>query len=136
VSSIRISPDLQAKLIAAAIDVRSRAYAPYSLFQVGAALLCGDGSIVTGCNVENASLGLTLCAERVAVSKAVADGKKQFVGMAIAASPLATPCGSCRQFMAEFEPRLEIIAVDAQTGEAKTWRLDDLLPERFTWDKK
>lgn len=129
-------PDLKAKLIAAATEVRKRAHAPYSRFHVGAALACSDGSIVTGCNVENASLGLSICAERASVVSAIADGKKDFLAIAIAATPVATPCGACRQFLAEFAPRLEILAVDAQSGETKSWRLDALLPERFTWDKK
>ena len=119
-------------LIAAAREARLRAYAPYSNFQVGAALLTGSGRIVTGCNVENASYGLTICAERVAVSAAVAAGECRFEGLAVATSNGSTPCGACRQVLAEFCSDVPIVLIDtdrdAVVGEV---RLDDLLPQRF-----
>ncbi|MFT4549186.1 MAG: cytidine deaminase [Verrucomicrobiales bacterium] len=91
-------------LIDAAIAARLAAYAPYSKFQVGAALLCGDGEIVTGCNVENLSYGLTICAERNAIFTAVAAGRQKFAAIAIAADTekAISPCGACRQVMCEF----------------------------------
>lgn len=122
----------RAQLIASALENRRRAYAPYSRFQVGAGLLCADGSVFGGCNVENASLGLSLCAERVAVCQAISAGHRDIVGIAIAAAPLASPCGACRQFLAEFNANMEVIAVDASTGEQKSWRLAELLPAGFT----
>lgn len=118
-------------LIAAAIDARQNAYAPYSRFAVGAALLCESGAIVSGCNVENGVFGLSLCAERVAVSKAISDKQTKFTAIAIAASPLAPPCGACRQFLAEFIPGMEVISIDATTGEQRSWILSELLPDSF-----
>ena len=90
------------KLVSAAIVARKNAYAPYSNFQVGAALLTADQTIFTGCNVENASYGLAICAERTAICKAVSEGQQEFQAIAIATVPLATPCGACRQFIVEF----------------------------------
>jgi cytidine deaminase len=111
---------------------RERAYAPYSKFAVGAALLSDSGEIYVGCNVENISLGLTICAERSAVVTAIQAGRRGFVGMAIAAdteTPI-TPCGACRQFLAEFSPEISIIAA-GRNGVIQSWRLSDLLPSRF-----
>ncbi len=91
-------------LIDAAVGARLAAYAPYSEFQVGAALLCDDGKIITGCNVENLSYGLTICAERNAIFAAVAAGQQKFAAIAIAADTekAISPCGACRQVMCEF----------------------------------
>jgi cytidine deaminase len=119
------------ELIARARDVMERAYAPYSGFRVGAALLGEDGSVHTGCNVENASYGLTVCAERAAVSSAVAQGVRRFRAVAIAASGSSAvpPCGACRQVLAEFSPRMTIVSVGG--GERSQWTLDELLPQPF-----
>ena len=121
-----------AALSAAAVDARTRAWAPYSRFQVGAALLCEDGTIVTGCNVENASYGLTVCAERTALLKAVSDGRRRFVAIAIATDmpEPATPCGMCRQAMAEFANDLPIYLVNP-AGVRRTFSLAALLPGAF-----
>src|SRR5262245_57129050 len=104
----------QARLIAAACAARKNAYAPYSQFLVGAALQIVDGDIITGCNVENASYGLTICAERVAIGTAVAAGRREFTAIAIASANGCTPCGACRQVLAEFCADLPIflVAVD------------------------
>ena len=119
-------------MCAAAIEVRGRAYAPYSNFRVGACLLTADGQLVTGCNCENGVLGLSICAERVAMTRAVAMGRREYVAIAIAAEPLATPCGSCRQFMVELAADLQVICVDASNPElVRRWALSDLLPDRF-----
>ena len=97
-------PDVFTDLIPRALAARARAYAPYSRFHVGASLRCADGTVVDGCNVENASYGLCICAERTAVAAAVAAGHRHFTAIAIAtaSSPPAAPCGMCRQVLAEF----------------------------------
>ena len=115
-----------------AVEARKLAYAPYSHFRVGAALLAKDGRIFTGCNVENASYGLTVCAERVALFKAVSEGAREFLAIAVACGegPCA-PCGACRQVLYEFAPDLLVIMAD---GEGKSWcraKLSELLPHGF-----
>lgn len=120
-------------LIRAAIEVRKQAFAPYSQFAVGAALLDSEGGIHTGCNVENISYGLTLCAERGAVMSAVAAGRRSFVAIAIVADtavPLS-PCGACRQFLAEFAPDLKIVSATL-TGKEELLSLSVLLPRAKT----
>jgi cytidine deaminase len=121
-----------APLIAAARAAMANAYAPYSKFHVGAALLCSDGSIVSGCNVENASYGATICAERGAIMTAVAAGKRSFdAAVVITRGPdPASPCGMCRQMLYEFAPRLPILLV-AETGAQRLVRLDEILPGAF-----
>ncbi len=124
------------QLIQQAIEIRSRAYAPYSQFQVGAALLTADGQTFCGCNVENGVLGLSLCAERVAMTRAITDGVRDFSAIAIAANPAATPCGSCRQFMIEFNPEITVIVVDADNCESvKVFQAAELLPDFFRLQK-
>lgn len=110
-----------------------RAHCPYSRFHVGAALEAEDGTVFTGCNVENASYGGTICAERTAVVTAVAAGKKKFRRIAIAsdASEPAAPCGLCRQFLAEFGLDLAVVSVGTKGG-LQNWTLKDLLPNAFT----
>lgn len=130
-----LTSDEVAQLVAAALDVRQRAYAPYSQFQVGAALLGESGRMVCGCNVENVSYGLTNCAERVALGTAVASGEQRFRGLAIATRGGGTPCGACRQVLAEFCDDLPIWLVDATGGRPLAEvRLKDLLPGRFEFE--
>lgn len=118
-------------LVLRARQAQERAYAPYSGFHVGAALLDDEGGVHVGCNVESASYGLTICAERSAVSAAVAAGRRRFVAVAITTdgkSPVA-PCGACRQVLAEFAPEVEVIS---EAGGRRTeWTLDRLLPDPF-----
>lgn len=125
-----INPDDE--LRDAAFAAMENAYAPYSKFRVGAALRTSTGEIVTGCNVENAAYGEALCAERVAVSAAVARGMREFDEIAIASESEdpAPPCGSCRQTMSEFAPDLKVIGY-SKNGKKVSWRLSDLLPEAF-----
>ena len=120
-------------LIAAALAVRERAYAKYSEFRVGAALRTVSGEIVSGCNVENASYGLTQCAERSAVTSAVAAGHTRFTALVLAGPGGCSPCGACRQVLAEFCDELPILIVDADQPQRKLeTNLRDLLPGRFT----
>ena len=123
---------MSAELMRRAREVMQNAYAPYSKFHVGAAIEAADGTIHVGCNVENASYGLTICAERMAVGAAVAAGKRSLkrIAVATAVEPPATPCGACRQLLAEFGLDLEIIAVGPSSE--RRWKLKELLPEAFT----
>ncbi|MDI3542800.1 MAG: hypothetical protein PWP57_403 [Candidatus Atribacteria bacterium] len=121
------------KLIKKAKEVRNHAYAPYSNFPVGAALLGYDGNIFTGCNVENTSFGLTICAERGAVVKALSQGVKEFKKIAIIAdsSSYCFPCGACRQVLYEFAPQLEVIAAKSDR-DYEVVSLHSLLPQAFS----
>lgn len=120
------------KIVAAALKARTNSYAPYSDFHVGAALLCDDGSIYTGCNIESASYPCGICAERTAAAKAISDGRRNFSAIAVAGSSdeLCTPCGLCRQFLYEFAPDLEVICANAN-GEYEIHILSELLPHGF-----
>src|SRR3990172_3428226 len=123
-------------LIHAALDAQKRAYAPYSDFPVGAALRTASGKIYQGANVENASYGLTICAERVAAAAAVAAGDREFVAIAVVSRGGVSPCGACRQFLAEFNPNLPVVMVDSeQQDHGYQATLDDLLPSRFDKSK-
>ena len=122
------------KLIDRAIVARKKSYSPYSHFGVGAALVCEDGSIYEGCNIENASYGLTNCAERTAIFKAVSEGHTKFKALAVVADtegPCA-PCGACRQVISEFEISQIILA--NLKGNYRLVSLDELLPFRFGSD--
>lgn len=118
-------------LIDAAWRVSQRAYVPYSKFAVGAALATGSGHIVTGCNVENASYGLAMCAERSAVFRAVGEGERDFLALAVCAPGGAMPCGACRQVLHEFSPDMEILVADPQRSLTAKRMLKELLPFSF-----
>ena len=125
-------PSKRQELVAAALAVRQQAYSPYSKFLVGAAILGGDGKIYAGCNVENASYGLTICAERGVACAAVSAGCRQFQLLALATHGGHLPCGACRQVLAEFAPELPILIVDVdRPGKIKEANLRDLLPGSF-----
>ncbi|HUS06133.1 MAG TPA: cytidine deaminase [Bryobacteraceae bacterium] len=119
-------------LIQAALRARQNAHAPFSHFQVGAAIQDADGGIHTGCNVENATYGLTLCAERVAVFKAISEGARRFQRVAVAADSevLTPPCGACRQILWEFCGDVELTLVNL-SGKSEVLRLKDLFPRPF-----
>jgi cytidine deaminase len=124
------------ELIRAALDAQQRAYCPYSNFPVGAAIRTASGKIFQGCNVENVSYGLTICAERVAACAAVAAGEREFTDIAVVSNGGASPCGACRQFLAEFNPNLRIIMVDAlHQDHGYQSSLAVLLPGRFDKSK-
>jgi cytidine deaminase len=120
------------ELIRKAKKARLKAYAPYSRFRVGAALLTKTGKVYTGANVENSSDGLTVCAERAAVLKAVNEGDKDFVKIAVVAdkNPPIAPCGACRQVLSEFAKDLKIICANLR-GDVRKYALKELLPEAF-----
>jgi cytidine deaminase len=120
------------QLLTRAEDALKNAYAPYSKFKVGCALLTEDGRIYTGCNIENASYGATNCAERTAIFKAVSEGHKDFTALAIVSDiPHVVPCGICRQVIAEFCSDLEIITGKSD-GDIKSFNIKELLPYAFT----
>lgn len=121
------------QLLAAARDAQARAYCPYSSFPVGAAVLTDTGAIVTGCNVENASYGLTICAERNAACRAIAEqAGRPLAILVVGPTPGAlTPCGACRQFLAEFNPDMLVLCVGA-SGETLETTIRELLPNGFS----
>jgi cytidine deaminase len=127
-----ITPAERTKLLAAARAVRRRAHAPYSKFRVGAAVLDERGRVHVGCNVENASFGLTVCAERNAIAAAVAAGGKRLRAVAVIADPAATPCGACRQVIAELGPATTEILLARPSGAPRTTTLGALLPLAFS----
>ena len=122
----------RAALVAAARGAQANAYVPYSRFHVGAAIETGDGRVFAGCNVESASYGLTICAERMALGAAIAAGARTLRRVVVTTDvdPPAAPCGACRQLLAEFGLETEVVAV-GPAGERR-WTLRDLLPDAFT----
>ncbi len=130
---------MKEKLIKMALDARRGAYAPYSHYQVGAALLADDGGIFTGCNVENASYGASCCAERTAVFRAVSEGKRRFLTIAVAGglegrepAEYAWPCGICRQVLREFADGNKMTVIVAKSvSDYKEYSLNELLPNSF-----
>jgi len=120
------------ELKAAAVAMLDRAYCPYSHFAVGAALECSDGTVFTGCNIENAAYSPTICAERTAVAKAVSEGHRDFVRIAVAGrcEEFCVPCAVCRQVLREFAPEIEVICLNGK-GEELAMPLSALLPHSF-----
>ena len=122
-----------AELVRKAMAARERAYAPYSGFRVGAALLAGGDRIYTGCNIENSSYGLTCCAERVALFKAVSEGERDFPAIAVVSDSedFCSPCGACRQALAEFGQQMKVYMCSSR-GQYQERTLEDLLPAHFS----
>ena len=126
------------ELVSSAIKASRNSYSPYSKFKVGAALLCADGSVFLGCNIENSSYSATNCAERVAIQSAIAEGKREFTAIAIAGGresvgeEITPPCGICRQVMAEFCNTDEFIVLLAKNDSFDEYLLKDLLPLTFS----
>ena len=122
------------ELVRRAMAMWEHAYAPYSHFPVGAALLCEDGTVFTGCNVENAALGSTICAERTAACKAVSEGHTDFVRIAIwgEGKNWCMPCGACRQFLSEFSTDMEVLCAKAG-GRYVSYKLSELMPHTFNY---
>lgn len=123
------------ELLAAAAGAMENAYAPYSGFKVGAALLCADGTVYTGCNIENASYGACNCAERTALFKAVSEGKREFSAIAIVSSAGGEtfPCGICRQVIAEFAPHIRVI-LQKKDNSAVSYKFEEIMPYIFSLD--
>jgi len=121
------------ELLKMAVKARNNAYAPYSHFKVGATILTKNGKVYSGCNIENSSYGASICAERVALFKAVSEGEKEFLAIAIATDTKkpVMPCGICRQVLSEFAPNLKIYAINID-GKVKEALLDQILPDAFT----
>lgn len=121
------------ELLAAAAKAMEYAYAPYSNFKVGAALLCTDGTVYTGCNVENASYGVCNCAERTAVFKAVSEGRRDFSAIAIVSSAGGEtfPCGVCRQVLAEFAPNIRVV-LQKKDNSAVSYKFEEIMPHIFS----
>ena len=123
---------MSAELVAAATSARELAFAPFSKFRVGAALRATDGTVVTGCNVESASYGLTMCAERVAIFKGVSEGLTRFTAVAVVTdvAELTPPCGACRQLLWEFAPDATVTLANT-AGRSETFSVRELLPRGF-----
>ena len=126
-----LTDDVRQKLVQAAQEARKWAYAPYSGYAVGAALLTASGRMYDGVNVENAAYPTGICAERVAIFKAVSEGERQFVALAVATGNGGTPCGACRQVMAEFGLDLKVLIVDGEGKLRQEVGLSELLPGAF-----
>jgi cytidine deaminase len=128
---IKLTNDLRTRLIGLALEARKLAYAPYSNYMVGAALVTPSGRFFTGCNVENAAYPTGLCAERVAIFKAVSEGEREFVAVAVVTSNGGTPCGACRQVLAEFGLNTLVLIADAEGKLRQEATLAELLPGAF-----
>jgi cytidine deaminase len=126
-----ITDEMRDRLIAAALEVRKWAYVPYSGYPVGAALLSASGRIYEGVNVENAAYPMTICAERVAVFSAVAEGEREFLAIAVATDNGGSPCGACRQVLAEFGLDTIVFIIDGEGGVVEETTVSALLPSAF-----
>jgi len=130
-----LTDDQKKQLVEIAVNTRQWAYAPYSKYHVGAALLSTSGRIYEGVNIENAAYPDSICAERVAVFKAISEGEKDFLAIAVVSQNGGSPCGSCRQVMTEFTPGMLVIIADKQGHIIREATLESLLPGAFTSDQ-
>ena len=130
-----MTDDEKQTLIERALTARQWAYAPYSRYRVGAALLAASGKFYDGCNVENAAYGSSICAERTALVKAVSEGERQFAAVAVATDNGGAPCGACRQMLAEFGLDLAVMMLDGEGNLIRETNLRELLPDAFTPEK-
>ncbi len=128
----KIDEQLKQKLVEAGVNARKRAYAPYSKYFVGAAVLTEDGKIYEGANVENASYGATVCAERVAIFNAVSAGERKFVAISVVGDEGGAPCGMCRQVLAEWGLNMLVIEVNKDGKVVREVTLSEILPDAFT----
>lgn len=128
---MKLAPALITRLVANARKVRGNAYVPYSRFAVGAAVLTANGRIFSGCNVENASFGLTICAERNAVASAIAAGQRPIAVAVVSENGQAAPCGACRQVLAEFSPDMSVVLAAVDGDAFVVYSLNELLPALF-----
>jgi cytidine deaminase len=126
-----MTPDDQERLIQAALDVRQHCYVPYSGYRVGAALLTPQGQIIAGCNIENAAYSPSICAERTAIFKAISEGRREFVAIAVVTDNAGSPCGVCRQVLFEFAPHLRVFLADGAGQLHAEFELSALLPHGF-----
>lgn len=126
-----LTNELRDKLVQMALEARQRAYAPYSKYRVGAAALTSSGKFFTGANVESAAYPTSMCAERVAIFKAVTDGEREFVALAVVTSNGGTPCGACRQVMAEFGLDTVVLIADTEGNLKQEAKVSELLPGAF-----
>ncbi len=129
-----LNDEMRQKLIQSAATVREKAYAPYSKYAVGAAILTKSGRIYTGINIENAAYPDSICAERVALFKAVSEGERQFEAIAVVTSNGGTPCGSCRQVLSEFSLDMKVLIADQERRLLSETNLSELLPGAFRPD--
>lgn len=129
--AVKINDEVRQKLVETAIQARHWAYAPYSNYAVGAAVLTESGKIYDGVNVENAAYPVGICAERVALFKAVSEGERNFQAMAVVTLNAGTPCGACRQVMAEFGVDMLVLVADENGSVLTEWSVADLLPGAF-----
>lgn len=132
-----IEESQKARLVEAARAAQANAYAPYSVYHVGAAVLSVDGEIYVGCNVENSSYGMTICAERNGIARMVCEGKKHLVAVAVVTRDGRGPCGACLQVMSEFakDPEKTLVVCVGESEEHAEWRLSELLPRGFSADE-
>jgi cytidine deaminase len=131
-----LAPATAERLLGTAREARQHAYAPYSKFRVGAAVLVEDGRVFAGCNVENSSFGLTVCAERNAVAAAVVAGGRPIAVAVVTDDDHVGPCGACRQVLAEFDQDMTVVLADRDGGDVRSVSLRELLPAAFRFESR